>query len=105
MPDFVESLRNIEKIPLTYSGGLQSNDLWISWVIGSSCEIQESFISISLVRFCVLQQRLGSVLEFTTGEHCEAKMLLKRLAFVVKSETTKLLSTFIETSLKLVPFH
>ena len=32
---------------------------------------------------------LGNVLEFTTREHCEAKKLLKRLAFVVKSETTK----------------
>ena len=27
-------------------------------------------------------------MEFTTGEHCEAKRLLKRLAFVVKFETT-----------------
>ena len=28
--------------PLTSSGGLQSNDMWISWVIDSSCETQES---------------------------------------------------------------
>ena len=36
-----------------------------------------------------MQQKLGSVLGFITGEHCKAKTLLKRLAFVVKSETTK----------------
>ena len=35
------------------------------------------------MRFYVLQQKLGSVLEFTTREHCEAKKLLKRLAFVL----------------------
>ena len=51
--------------------------------------ISSSFILKSLICFCVLHEKLGNVLEFTTGEHCEAKKLLKRLAFVARSQTTK----------------
>lgn len=35
MPDFMP-----ESVPLTSTGGLQSN-LWISWVIDSSCDTHE----------------------------------------------------------------
>ena len=45
--------------------------------------ILSSFVSKSLIRFCVLQEKLGSVCLFVS------KKLLKRLAFVVKSETSK----------------
>ena len=41
-------------------------------IIGS---ISSFFISKPFIRFSVLQGKLGSVLEFATGEHCEAKKL------------------------------
>ena len=41
------------------------------------------------IHFCVLSEKLGSVREFTIGEHCEVNKLSERLAFVVKSPTTK----------------
>ena len=37
-----KALEISRKIPLKSSGEVQSNDVWISWVIDSSYEIQES---------------------------------------------------------------
>ena len=42
MPIVSKVLEVSRNSPLTFSVGLQLNDLWISWVINSSCETQES---------------------------------------------------------------